>query len=125
MSGQRPRSISLAAASDYFFVLVDFRKAKIKREFRALRSASQGSALRTRKPFEKGLSESFISPAGGLSLFLHFGYLISGARRCGFIMCHDIEVILVLDLRSTVTDDSDNDCVQYDGDQTAGESIII
>ena len=62
MSGQRPRSISLAAASDYFFVLVDFRKAKIKREFRALRSASQGSALRTRKPFEKGLSESFISP---------------------------------------------------------------
>ena len=59
MSGQRPRSISLAAASDYFFVLVDFRKAKIKREFRALRSASQGSALRTRKPFEKGLSESF------------------------------------------------------------------
>ncbi len=67
MSGQRPQSISLAAASDYFFVLVDFRKAKIKRRFRALRSASQGSALRTRKPFEKGLSESFISPAGGLS----------------------------------------------------------
>ena len=46
-----------------FFILVDFRKAKIKRGFRALRSASQGSALRTRKPFEKGLSESFIRGA--------------------------------------------------------------
>ena len=62
MSGHWPRSISLAAASDYFFVLVDFRLAKIKREFRTLRSPTQGSALRTRKPFEKGLSESFISP---------------------------------------------------------------
>ena len=90
-----------------------------------MRRATQGSALRTRKPFEKGLSESFISPAGGLSLLLLFRYLISSARRCGFIVCDDIEVILVLDFRSTVTDDSDNDCVQYDGDQTAGESIII
>ncbi|WP_204244595.1 hypothetical protein [Butyricicoccus pullicaecorum] len=30
------KSISLAAASDYFFILVDFRKAKIKRGFRHL-----------------------------------------------------------------------------------------
>ena len=108
-----------------FLFLLIFREAKIKRGFRVLRDTSQGSALRTRKPFEKGLSESFISPAGGFSLFLLFRYLISGARRCGFIMCDNIEVILVLDLRSTVTDDSDNDCVQYDSDQTAGKSIII
>ncbi|WP_412106533.1 hypothetical protein [Butyricicoccus pullicaecorum] len=40
MSGQWPRSISLAAASDYFFILVDFRKAKIKKEFRRLRTAT-------------------------------------------------------------------------------------
>ena len=40
MSGQWPRSISLAAASDYFLILVDFRKAKIKRGFRRLRTAA-------------------------------------------------------------------------------------
>ena len=61
MSGQRPRSISLAAASDYFFVLVDFRLAKIKREFRTLRSPTQGSALRTRKPLKR-FDPNFISP---------------------------------------------------------------
>ena len=44
----------------FLFFFVDFRKSENqKRGFRALRSASQGSALRTRKPFEKGLSESF------------------------------------------------------------------
>ena len=54
------KSISLAAASDSFFILVDFRKSENqKRGFRSLLRASQGSALRTRKPFEKGLSESF------------------------------------------------------------------
>ena len=62
------KSISLAAASDYFFILVDFRKSENqKRGFRALRSASQGSALRTRKPFEKGLSESFNWGCGAFS----------------------------------------------------------
>ena len=40
-----------------------FRVSKMG--FRTLRSPTQGAALRTRKPFEKGLSESFISPAGG------------------------------------------------------------
>ena len=49
-----------------FSVLVDSgQKTGIKGEFRTLRSPTQGAALRTRKPFEKGLSESFISPAGG------------------------------------------------------------
>ena len=41
------------------------RTPGIQRGFRSLRRATQGAALRTRKPFEKGLSESFISPAGG------------------------------------------------------------
>ena len=41
-----------------------------KRGFRTLRSPTQGAALRTRKPFEKGLSESFISPAGGMTAML-------------------------------------------------------
>ncbi len=36
--------------------------------FRTLRSPTQGSALRTRKPFEKGLSESFIILAYSRSL---------------------------------------------------------
>ena len=45
----------------FLFVLVDSRAEhrESKREFRTLRSPTQGSALRTRKPFEKGLSESF------------------------------------------------------------------
>ena len=51
MSGQRPQSISLAEASDYFFVLVDFRLAKIKGEFRALRSASQGNSAHVLGPW--------------------------------------------------------------------------
>ena len=59
MSGHWPRSISLAAASDYFFILVDSgQKTGIKRGFRALRSASQGSALRTRSLSRKA-GESF------------------------------------------------------------------
>ena len=53
MSALCARSISLAEASDYFFVLVDFRKAKIKRGFRVLRDTTQGSALRTRKPLKR------------------------------------------------------------------------
>ena len=53
----------------FLFIFVDFREAKIKRGFRVLRDTAQGSALRTRKPFEKGLSESFISPAGGAYSF--------------------------------------------------------
>ncbi|MDY2968754.1 MAG: hypothetical protein SOR83_02070 [Butyricicoccus pullicaecorum] len=51
----------------FLFIFVDFREAKIKRGFRVLRDTAQGSALRTRKPFEKGLRESFISPAGGIT----------------------------------------------------------
>ena len=52
------------------FVLVDSRVGhrESKGEFRALRSASQGAALRTRKPFEKGLSESFNDWCGGLGV---------------------------------------------------------
>ena len=54
MSGQWPQSISLAAASDYFFVLVDSgQKTGIKRGFRVLRDTAQGSALRTRKPLKR------------------------------------------------------------------------
>ena len=67
MSALCARSFSRPEGRDYFFfVLVDFPSreiGKIKRGFRALRSAAQGSALRTRKPFEKGLSESFIRGA--------------------------------------------------------------
>ncbi|WP_278246326.1 hypothetical protein [Butyricicoccus pullicaecorum] len=41
MSGQWPRGISLAAASDYFFILVDSgQKTGIKGEFRPLRRAT-------------------------------------------------------------------------------------
>ena len=58
MSALCARSISLAAASDYFFILVDFRKAKIKRGFRVLRDTAQGSALRTRSLSRKA-GESF------------------------------------------------------------------
>ena len=45
----------------FLFVLVDSRAEhrESKRGFRTLRSPTQGSALRTRKPFEKGSSESF------------------------------------------------------------------
>ena len=48
------------------FVLVASRGGhrEAKGVFRHLRMATQGSALRTRKPFEKGLSESFSSPTG-------------------------------------------------------------
>ncbi len=73
MSGHWPRSISLAAASDYFFILVDSgQKTGIKREFRHLRMATQGSALRTCSLLKKA-GENFISPAGGIGtvLFSH------------------------------------------------------
>ena len=52
----------------FLFIFVDFREAKIKRGFRVLRDTAQGSALRTRKPFEKGLSESFNDWCGGLGV---------------------------------------------------------
>ena len=66
MSGHWPRSISLAAASDYFFILVDSgQKTGIKRGFRHLRMATQGSALRTCSLLKKA-GENFISPAGGM-----------------------------------------------------------
>ena len=61
MSGFQPRSISLAAASDKNeSLLIPGSDTGNQREFRTLRSATQGSALRTRKPFEKGLSENSI-----------------------------------------------------------------
>ena len=61
MSGFQPRSISLAAASDKNeSLLISGSDTGNQREFRTLRSATQGSALRTRKPFEKGLSENSI-----------------------------------------------------------------
>ena len=53
MSALCARSISRPAGRDYFFVLVNFRKAKIKRGFRVLRDTTQGSALRTRKPLKR------------------------------------------------------------------------
>ena len=54
MSGQWPRSISLAAASDYFFVLVDFRKSENQKGIP--RPAGRGSGLcpENPQPFEKG-----------------------------------------------------------------------
>ena len=81
MSGHWPRSISLAAASDYFFILVDSgQKTGIKRGFRVLRDTAQGSALRTRKPLKR-FDPNFISPAGGttLNLFPH----LSPRPACG------------------------------------------
>ena len=61
MSGFQPRSISLAAASDKNeSLLIPGSDTGNQREFRVLRDTTQGSALRTRKPFEKGLSENFI-----------------------------------------------------------------
>ena len=47
-------------AAVWMFVLVDSVFDRIKRELRDLRAAPQGAALRTCKPFEKGLSENFI-----------------------------------------------------------------
>ena len=56
-SGKTNRLVGLS----FLFVLIDSRGGhrESKGEFRPLRRATQGSALRTRKPFEKGLSESF------------------------------------------------------------------
>ena len=45
----------------FWLVLIETRGGHrvSKGEFRTLRSPTQGSALRTRKPFEKGLTENF------------------------------------------------------------------
>lgn len=50
--------------------LVETRHRVSKRGFRVLRDTTQGAALRICKPFEKDLSESFISPTGRVSLIL-------------------------------------------------------
>ena len=50
------------------YILVDFPSrgiGKIKKGFRVLRDATQGAALRTREPFEKGSSENFNYGCGG------------------------------------------------------------
>src|SRR5699024_452028 len=62
--------LAAASALDYFWLIP--AKAGIKRGFRPLRRATQGAALRTRKPFEKGLSETFCR---GAVLFGGFGYI--------------------------------------------------
>ena len=69
MSALCARSIARPAGRAFLLFLVDFRKAKIKKEFRALRSASQGSALRTRSLSRKA-GESFISACGREFIFL-------------------------------------------------------
>ena len=60
----------------FLFVLVETRSEYrvSKRGFRTLRSPAQGSALRTRKPFEKGLTESFNMGAVLISLFAATSY---------------------------------------------------
>ena len=57
---------SLAACGRRFFCLFWLipALAGIKRGFRHLRMATQGSALRTRKPLKR-FDRNFISPAGG------------------------------------------------------------
>ncbi|HJF51503.1 MAG TPA: hypothetical protein K8V27_01105 [Butyricicoccus pullicaecorum] len=55
MSGQWPRSISLAAASDYFFVLVDFRKAKIKKRVSPSADGDLRLCLKTPQAFRERL----------------------------------------------------------------------
>ena len=53
----------------FFFIFwLIFAKAKIKREFRALRSATQGSALRTRGLLKKA-GENFIVWCGAIPLY--------------------------------------------------------
>ena len=59
----------------FLFILVDSGQSpESKREFRVLRDTAQGSALRTRKPFEKGLTESFNMGAVLISLFAATSY---------------------------------------------------
>ena len=60
-----PENCASADALFYYF-LVDFRFAKIKRGFRTLRSPAQGSALRTRSLSRKA-GESFHYGCGGYS----------------------------------------------------------
>jgi len=54
----------LRVALFLFFWLI-FAKRKSKRGFRHLRMATQGSALRTRKPLKR-FDRNFISPPGGI-----------------------------------------------------------
>ena len=58
------RDCAVCGRRFYFSFWLIFAKAKIKRDFRTLRSPAQGSALRTRGLLEKA-GENFISPAGG------------------------------------------------------------
>ena len=55
LSHERTLCAKHCASADalFYYFLVDFRKAKIKRGFRTLRSPAQGSALRTRKPLKR------------------------------------------------------------------------
>ena len=66
MSAPGARGIARRArrAFNLFFVDSGFGRNQLG-EFRALRSATQGSALRTRSLSRKA-GESFISPSGGL-----------------------------------------------------------
>ena len=63
----------------FLYVLIETRVGHrvSKGEFRGLRAATQGAALRTRKPFEKGLSESFNYGCGaGRFAFLFPDFLL-------------------------------------------------
>ena len=76
---------NLAACGRRFFCLFWLipALAGIKRGFRHLRMATQGSALRTRKPLKR-FDRNFISPAGGTrELFL----FRSGKRKRDTIRC--------------------------------------
>ncbi|OUP53406.1 hypothetical protein B5F17_05205 [Butyricicoccus pullicaecorum] len=80
------RVLPPAGGAFNYFWLIPAKPESIG-EFRALRSATQGSALRTRKPFEKGLSESFISPAGGTGDWCGaFGYPQFLSPTCGELL---------------------------------------
>ena len=61
MSAQSARGSCASADALFNYFLVETRGGHrvSKGGFRTLRSPTQGAALRTRKPFEKGLSESF------------------------------------------------------------------
>ena len=61
------------------YIQVDSRdgRRESRGEFRHLRMATRGAALRTRKPFEKGLSESFNYGCGaGRFAFLFPDFLL-------------------------------------------------
>ena len=70
-SGGLSRELRVLRDALFYSFLVDFRRAKIKRGFRALRSAAQGSALRTRslsrkagESFNIGCGACFSDPRG-------------------------------------------------------------